>query len=246
MCRRFFFTDTGVRGRVRRERLVWDGDGFVIAVGDHRCAPVGRRRLAAGAAGATGRPRGSRRWTVRLGRGVPSGGCGCCRGFLLTAGDGSVPVWVSVRGMGRGRRGGSGPGRAGIDRTGLDARDAACWWAAACSVAQPVWACWSSASRVGVAGDRRVVGEPLDLLVGGSDAVLRVLDPFGELGELAGGAGVGDGQVRALLEVGRGSGGRPPPPRGNGHEPAGRRLAGRPRRGGRRRRAGGRARRGRR
>jgi hypothetical protein len=55
--------------------------------------------------------------------------------------------------------------------------------------------------RVGVAGDRRVVGEPLDLLVGGSDAVLRVLDPLGELGELAGGVGVVDGQVRALLEV---------------------------------------------
>jgi hypothetical protein len=36
--------------------------------------------------------------------------------------------------------------------------------------------------RVGVAGDRRVVGEPLDLLVGGSDAVLGVLYPFGELG----------------------------------------------------------------
>ena len=52
-----------------------------------------------------------------------------------------------------------------------------------------------------MAGDRWVGGEPLDLLVGGSYAVLRDVDPFGELGELAGGVGVGDGQVGALLEV---------------------------------------------
>jgi hypothetical protein len=58
--------------------------------------------------------------------------------------------------------------------------------------------------RVGVAGDRRVEAEGRDSLVGGGDAVLGDLDPLDELRELAGGAGGGDGQVRALLEVGAG------------------------------------------
>ena len=55
--------------------------------------------------------------------------------------------------------------------------------------------------RVGVVEDRRVLTEPVDLLVDGSDAVLRSLDKLGEFGERAGGAGVVAGQGRAPLQV---------------------------------------------